>query len=111
MATSLGKLFSTAENQVPQCDDQTLGSITEALVIHFNQEKFEQLLFGGSTSPPHVCKHMNVSVARAPLATSWKKVSVKTTEVLCRPIIASCEAKQSLREPITVSIKTNLAPY
>ena len=70
MATPLEKAFSTAENQVSQCDDQTFGSVAETLVIHFDQERFEQLLSGGSTSPPHMCKHREVSVARAPLATS-----------------------------------------
>ena len=69
MATPLGTAFSTAENQVSQCDDQTLGSIAETLVIHFDQEWFE-LLSGGSTSLLHVRKHRNVSVARAPLANS-----------------------------------------
>jgi len=44
MVTPLGTLFFTAENQVLQCDDQTLGSIAEILVINFDQEKFEQLL-------------------------------------------------------------------
>jgi len=41
MATPLGSSFSTAENEVSQYDDQTLGSIGETLVIHFDQEKFE----------------------------------------------------------------------
>ena len=41
MVTPLGTAFSTAENQVSQCDDQALGSITETLIIHFDQEKFE----------------------------------------------------------------------
>jgi len=72
--------------------------------IHFDQESFEQLISGGSTSFLHVRKHRKVSVARAPLATSWKQVSIKTTEILCEPIIASREAKQSLRKPITLSI-------
>jgi len=70
MATLLGKVFSTPENQVSQCDDQTFRSIAETLVIHFDQEKFEQLLSGGSKSPLRVCKHKEVSIARAPLATS-----------------------------------------
>jgi len=47
MATQLGNAFSTAENQVSQCDDQTIGPIAETLVIHFDQERFEQLLSGG----------------------------------------------------------------
>ena len=68
MATPLGNEFSTVENQVSQCDDQTFGSIAETLVIHFDQERFEQLLSGGSTSPLHVRKE--VSVARAPLVNS-----------------------------------------
>jgi len=54
MATPLGTTFFTTENQVSQCDDQTFGSIAETLVIHFDQERFEQLLSGGSTSPLHV---------------------------------------------------------
>jgi len=41
MVTPLGSAFSTAENQVSQCDDQTFGSIAETLVIHFDQERFE----------------------------------------------------------------------
>jgi len=35
MATPLGTCFSTAENQVPQCD---IGSTAETMVIHFDQE-------------------------------------------------------------------------
>ena len=41
MATPLGTVFFTADNQVPQCNDQTFGSIAETLVIHFDQERFE----------------------------------------------------------------------
>ena len=40
MATPLEK-SSIAENQVSQCDDHTLGSIAETLVIHFDQERYE----------------------------------------------------------------------
>ena len=78
MATPLGNAFSTAENQVSQCDDQILRSISETLV----QERFEQLLSGGSTSPLHACKHRKVSVARSPLAASLKQVSVETNKTL-----------------------------
>ena len=76
MTTPLGPAFSTAENQVPQCND---GSTIGTLVIHFYQEKFEQLLSRGSTCPLHMRKHRKVSVAIASLATSWKQVSVETT--------------------------------
>ena len=92
MATPLGTVFSTAENQVSQCNDQTLGSITERLVTHFDQERFEQLLSGGSRSPLHVRKQMKVSIARAPLVASWKQVSVETNKALYKPITVSGEA-------------------
>ena len=91
MATPLGNCVSTLENQVPQCD---VGCIAETLVIQFDQERFEQLLSGGNTSPLHMRKYRKVSVARAHLANSWKQVSVETTQVPCKPITASHEAKQ-----------------
>jgi len=98
---------------VPHCD---VGSTAETLVIQFDQEKFE-LLSGHSISPLHVRKHRKVTVARAPLATSWKQVSVETTKVPCEPITASREAKQApyepkqaLCEPISVSTETKSTP-
>ena len=106
-ATLLGIVFSTAENQVSQCDDQTFGSIAETLVIHFDQERFEQLS-GGSASPLHV--HKEVSVVRVPLANSWNQVFVEINKALCKPITASGEAKQTLCESTTVSVETNIAP-
>jgi len=96
MATSLGKAFSTAENQVLQCDDQILESIAKTLVIHFDQKKFERLLFRGSTSPQHVRKHREVSATRANLATSWKQVSVETNKTLWS--IQTCTEKYRLLE-------------
>ena len=82
-----------------QCDDQTLGSIAETLVINFDQEKFEQLLIRGNKNPLRVRKHRKVSIANVSLATSEKQVSVETTEVLHEPNSASCEANQALRKP------------
>ena len=70
MATPLGTIFSTAKSQVSQCDIHTLESTAETLVIHFDQEKFEKLLSGGSISLLHVRKHGKITVARAPLATA-----------------------------------------
>jgi len=92
---------------MPQCD---VGSTTETLVIHFGQERFEQLFSESGTSPLHVRKHRKISVARPPLITSWKQVSVETTEVPSEPITVSRKAKQALHEPIKVSTGTNLAP-
>jgi len=90
MVTPLGTLLSTVENQVSQCDDQTLGSIAE--VLNFDQEKFEQLLTRDSKNLLRVCKHGKASVASVLLATSAKQVSVETTEILHEPNSASCEA-------------------
>jgi len=73
---SAGKTFSTNEKAVSQCDDKTLGFTAEMLVIQFDQEKFEQLLSIGNTSPLNVRKHKKISRAKAPLAKSWKPVSV-----------------------------------
>ena len=58
MATLLRIEFSTVENQVSQCDEQTLGSTPE----------FKE-----------------AGVAIAPLAKSSKKVSVETDEALYEP--------------------------
>jgi len=85
MTTPLGTSFSTAKNQVWQCDDQTLESIAETLVINFDQEKFELLLTGGGKNPLCVRKHRKVSVASVFLAKSGKQVSVEATEVLHKP--------------------------
>ena len=57
MATLLGTVFSTAKNQVSQCDEQTFGSISE----------FKQ-----------------ANVARASLAKSSKQVSAETGKSLRR---------------------------
>jgi len=65
----------------------------------------------GSTSPLHVRKQRKVSVAKAPLATSWKQVFVETTKILCDPNIASREVKQALHEPITVSTESKLTQH
>ena len=72
MVTPLGMSFSTAENQVSQCDDQTFRSIAETPVIHSGKEKFRQLLPGGSKSPLRMRKHKEVGVARAPCWHSKK---------------------------------------
>jgi len=75
METPLGITFSTNEKIVSQCDDLILGSTNEILVIQFNQEKLEQPLSVGSTSPLCVHKHMKVFIAKASLANFWKCAS------------------------------------
>ena len=58
MATPLWIVFSTAENQVSQCDKQTFGSNSEFI---------------------------KAGAARASLAKSSRKVSAETGKVLCEP--------------------------
>ena len=58
MVTPLGKKFSTAENQVSQCGEQTFGSNSE---------------------------FRKAGAARTPLAKSSRKVSAETEKVLCEP--------------------------
>jgi len=50
MTTPPGTSFSTNEKVVSQCDDKTLGSTVEILLIQFDQEKFELLLSLGKPS-------------------------------------------------------------
>jgi len=92
MATLLGNTFSTNEKVMSQCDDQTLGSIVEMLVIQFPQEKFEQLQTMGNTSTLCVRKLRKVFLATAPLASSWKQASGKANKALSKPTAASGEA-------------------
>ena len=58
MATPLGNEFSTVENQVSQCDEQTFGSTSE---------------------------FKKAGVARPLLAKSSKQVSAETDKALCEP--------------------------
>ena len=75
MATPLGRAFSTAENQVSQCDEQTFGSTAE-------------------------CK--GVGVAGTPLANSSKHVSVETDKALCKPtMVFWCNKEGQNLEPVT----------
>ena len=76
LATPLGKAFSITKNVVSQCKDLTLRSIVETLVINFDQEKLERLLFGVRASPLNVHKHRRIFLARAPLVKALKQKPV-----------------------------------
>ena len=76
IATPLGTEFSTVENQVSQCDEQTFGSTPE----------FKE-----------------AGVGRAPLAKSSKPVSVKTDEALASlPRSSSSTRKQASNTKIRI---------
>ena len=63
-ATPLGKSVFW-RNKETQCNDQSLEPIIfENLVIHFDQEKFKELLSEGSPAL-HARKHRKISVAKA----------------------------------------------
>ena len=66
MATSLGiKVFWRKKQTVSQCEGQNPEPITfKNLVVHFDQEKFEELLSEGSLVL-HTRKHKKISVAKA----------------------------------------------
>ena len=53
MATLLGRsVFFRNKETVSECSSQSLELvIVKNLVIHFDQEKFEELLYGGSPAP------------------------------------------------------------
>jgi len=91
MATPLEKIFLNNKKTVSQCDDE---STAETMVIYFDQEKFEQFLFGGSTNPLHVRKHMKITLAKTSLAKAWKQISFETSKALCKPTVASGEANR-----------------
>ena len=66
MATPLGEsVFWRNKETVPQCNGQNPESVMfENLVIHFDQEKFEELL--SEVSPVlHARKHRKISGAKA----------------------------------------------
>ena len=70
MVTPLeNKVFFRNKQIMSQCNSQKSELIiVENLVIQFDQEKFEELLSGGSPAL-HPRKHRRVSVAKAPAAT------------------------------------------
>ena len=82
MVTLLETSFSTNEKVVSQCDNKTLGSTIEMLVIKFDQHKFEQFLFLSNTSPLYMRKHMKISLDKVPLVNSWNHTSYGLTRLL-----------------------------
>jgi len=83
IATPLANLFFNNKKTVLQCSDETLGSTAETLVIQFDQEKFEQLLSEGGSSPINVRRHRKISMARSPLAMAWKEVPDGMKNAVC----------------------------
>ena len=78
MATLLGIVFSTAENQVSQCDKQTFGSNSE---------------FG------------KAGEARASLAKSSRKLSAETGKVLCEPTAIFWRNEEACPQPKSCTLE------
>jgi len=98
MATPLGTVFFTDENQVSQCDEQTFGSIAETPVIHSGQEKFKQLLSGGSKSLLRTREYKEVDEVGTPLANSSKQVSTETDKALRKPNMVFWHNKETVSQ-------------
>jgi len=101
----LGNYFSTPVNQVPQWN---VRSTAKTLVIHFDQERFEQLLSGEVAQVLYMCANTG-RLAQLEPSNYLLEVSLYWDKILCEPIIASREAKQTLFESNTVLTETNLA--
>ena len=98
MATPLGtRIFFRNKEMMSQCNGQSAEPITvKNLVIHFDQEKFEELLYGGGPTL-QAWKHRRVSVAKAPLATDQKAAPA---EAIPKPMPAACAVERAqLSEP------------
>jgi len=120
MATLLGKnVFFHNKEIMSQCNGQNVEPVTiENLVIHFDQEKFEELLYGGNPTL-YARKHRRVSVAKTSLATNQKAAPIEAEPATCAgeqgslqfpPVsteakLTSHEAKQVPREPKTAQDK------
>ena len=107
MATPLGnKVFFHNKEIMSQCNDQNPKPVTvENLVVHFDQEKFEELLSGGSPVL-HTRKHMRVSVAKTLVATEQKSALTvhANLQTSLQLLLASTEAK-------SVSHEARQVPY
>jgi len=108
MATPLKNFFFNNKKMTPQCNDGTLGSTVETLVIQFDQEKFELLLSEGGSSPTTARKHKKISVVRSPLTTVEKQVSDETKKAIYRTESTSYEAKQTSLKSVLVSTETQI---
>jgi len=73
--------------------------MVENLVIHFDQEKFEELLSGGG-SVLHARKHRKVSMAKTSVATERKPALTgqATGRTSFQLLSASTEAKSASRK-------------
>jgi len=106
MATLLGtKVFFRNKEMMSQCNGQSAEPITvKNLVIHFDQEKFEELPSGGDPAL-HARKYKRVFVAKAPPTTDQKVVSI---EAVSRSMPAAYAVKRASLQSPSASIKAKL---
>ena len=63
------------------------------MVLQFDQEKFEQLLSEGGSSPINMHKHRKISVSKSPLIVARKQVPDETKKPVCWPNSVSTETE------------------
>ena len=93
MTTPLEKIFFNNKKTTPQCDGETPGCTAKILVIQINQEKVEQLLTEGGSSPTSAHKHRKISMVRSPLTIARRQVTDGTEKAVCWPNSASTETE------------------
>ena len=102
MATPLeNRIFFRNKEMMSQCNGQSAEPINvKNLVIHFDQEKFEELLSWGGPAL-HARKQRRVSVAKAPLATDQKVGPIEAVSKHMQP-------RARLSEPCSNSPQSQL---
>ena len=91
-------VFFRNKEMMSQCNGQnTEPIVVENLVIHFDQEKFKELLCGGSPVL-HAQKHRKVSVTKASVATEQKSAVTIQVNGQTSLQLLSTEAKSVSRE-------------
>jgi len=105
-ATQLGtRIFFHNKEMMSQCNDQSTEPITvEYLVIHFDQEKFEELLSRGDPTL-HTQKYRKASVAKSIPVTDQKAAP---TEAMSNPMPGACPVKRALLQFPSASTEAKL---
>ena len=94
LATTVGEIFSTTEKIVAQHDKVAVGDMAETLVIEFDQDRYEELLSSGKSSPVSLRKYRKITMA--------KTESASTDDVL----VKGNNVQGSM--PITISVSNKI---
>ena len=108
MATTVGEIFSTTEKIVAQHDEVAVGDMAETLVIEFDQDKYEELLSSGKSSPISLRKYRKITVSKTESA-STDDVLVKGNNVQgsMPPTTSFSEKNLKISKPRESSVRTD----